>query len=129
MVANASWRRRTWKRRCEERDNAGADEGAVRGRRAGCECGDPAYLADLRAARREAATSWRLCTVHAIGLVIGPLLGGRLMEAYGAPAAFYYKCAAAIGTGRVFLFTGDVDGGDARGSRVEGVGGRGRRYQ
>ena len=74
--------------------------------RAGCECGDRAYLADLcaRVPEKRGIIVAGQSTVHAIGLVIGPLLGGRLMEAYGAPAAFYYVAAAAIGTGIGYSF-------------------------
>jgi len=74
--------------------------------RASCECGDRAYLADLcaRVPEKRGIIVAGQSTVHAIGLVIGPLLGGRLMEAYGAPAAFYYVAAAAIGTGIGYSF-------------------------
>ena len=74
--------------------------------RAGCECGDRAYLADLcaRVPEKRGIIVAGQSTVHAIGLVIGPLLGGRLMEAYGAPAAFYYVAAAAVGTGIGYSF-------------------------
>ena len=74
--------------------------------RAGCECGDRAYLADLcaRVPEKRGIIVAGQSTVHAVGLVIGPLLGGRLMEAYGAPAAFYYVAAAAVGTAIGYSF-------------------------
>ena len=74
--------------------------------RAACECGDRAYLADLcaKAPEKRGVIVAAQSTVYAVGLVIGPLLGGRLMEAYGAPAAFYYVAAAAIGTAIGYSF-------------------------
>ena len=74
--------------------------------RCGCECGDRAFLADLcaRVPEKRGLIVATQSTVHAIGLVVGPLLGGRLMEAYGAPAAFYYVAAAALGTGIGYCF-------------------------
>ena len=74
--------------------------------RAGCECGDRAYLADLcaRVPEKRGIIVASQSTVHAVGLVFGPLLGGRLMEAYGAPAAFFYVAVAAIGTGIGYTF-------------------------
>ena len=74
--------------------------------RAACECGDRAYLADLcaKAPEKRGVIVAAQSTVYAVGLVIGPLLGGRLMEAYGAPAAFYYVAAAAVGTGIGYSF-------------------------
>ena len=74
--------------------------------RCGCECGDRAYLADLcaRVPEKRGLIVAMQSTVHAIGLVVGPLLGGRLMEAYGAPAAFYGVAVAALGTGIGYTF-------------------------
>lgn len=44
--------------------------------------------------------------VYVVGLVIGLLLGGRLMEVYGVFVVFYYVVAVAVGTaiGYSFLF-------------------------
>ena len=56
-----------------------------------CGGGDRAYLADLtdRAPNSRGTIVGAQSAVHALGLVIGPLIGGRAAEQYGAPAAFY----------------------------------------
>ena len=74
--------------------------------RAGSECGDRAFLADLcaRVPEKRGIIVASQSTVHAVGLVFGPLLGGGLMETYGAPAAFYGVAVAALGTGLGYTF-------------------------
>ena len=59
--------------------------------RAAAENGDRAYLADLTErfpAARGTITGTQQA-VQALGLVIGPLIGGRAAEAYGAPSVFF----------------------------------------
>ena len=66
--------------------------------RAAAENGDRAYLADLTErfpAARGTITGTQQA-VQALGLVIGPLIGGRAAEAYGAPSVFFLISGAAL---------------------------------
>ena len=66
--------------------------------RSAAEGGDRAYLADLteRAPSARGTITGTQQAVQALGLVIGPLIGGNLAEQYGAPAVFYLISFAAL---------------------------------
>lgn len=66
--------------------------------RSAAEGGDRAYLADLsdRFPAARGTISGTQQAVHALGLVIGPLVGGYAAERYGAPAVFYLISGAAL---------------------------------
>ena len=66
--------------------------------RAAAENGDRAYLADLteRFPSARGTITGTQQAVQALGLVIGPLIGGRAAEAYGAPSVFFLISGAAL---------------------------------
>lgn len=66
--------------------------------RSAAEGGDRAYLADLteRAPESRGTITGTQQAVQALGLVIGPLIGGTIAERYGAPAVFYVISFAAL---------------------------------
>jgi len=66
--------------------------------RSAAEGGDRAYLADLsdRFPEARGTISGTQQAVHALGLVIGPLIGGRVAEQYGASSVFYLISGAAL---------------------------------
>ena len=66
--------------------------------RAAAENGDRAYLADLtdRFPTARGTMSGSQQAIQALGLVIGPLIGGRAVEAFGAPTVFLLISGAAF---------------------------------
>lgn len=66
--------------------------------RAAAENGDRAYLADLtdRFPSARGTMSGSQQAIQALGLVIGPLIGGRAVEAFGAPTVFLLISGAAF---------------------------------
>ena len=66
--------------------------------RSAAEGGDRAYLADLtdRFPEARGTISGTQQAVQALGLVIGPLIGGYAAELYGAPSVFYLISGAAL---------------------------------
>jgi len=80
--------------------------------RSAAEGGDRAYLADLteRCPEARGTITGTQQAVQALGLVIGPLVGGRVAEAYGPSSVFYLISAAALACTAGYSLLPEING-------------------
>jgi MFS family permease len=88
--------------------------------RSAAEGGDRAYLADLtdRCPSARGTITGTQQAVQALGLVIGPLIGGKTAEAYGAPSVFYLISFAALACTAGYSLLPEINGAQEKEEQI-----------